>query len=120
GANILSLDEAGRLRPCPFAHQFRNQANFDSDAVRVWRESLETNRDAFRRTVIAVDSGRAVQIVNDYVEIAVVVQVGKSHSLSNTHLIETPTCSGVLKSEVASVAEGLLGLSHFGEKQELL
>src|SRR6266571_4920831 len=62
-------------------HRPAGERDFCADSARVRRPAFESYGDTWSRRVIAQNRRRAVQVIDDNVEITVVIQIRKCHSL---------------------------------------
>ena len=85
----------------------------------VGRLPFQPHRHPRRRALVSINSRRRVQVVDDHVQIAVVVQIGERHSLRNTHRIETPLPPRLSESQVVQVAKGQLFCVQAGEPAQI-
>ena len=76
-----------------------------ADAAGVAAGAFQAHRDARRGRVVAEDTCRRVETVDDDIEVAVVVEVGQRHALRHARGVETPRGAGVFEGQVAAVAE---------------
>ena len=62
--------------------------------------------DARGRGVVAVNQGRSVEAVDDDVEVAVIVEIGQGHPVTNIGRVEIPIGAAVFEGQVAAVSKG--------------
>ena len=89
----------------------RSAENFDlrADACGVRRATLQPDRDARCAGVVAQKRGRVVEVVDDHIKVAVVIQVREQESVGYADEIKSPRLPHLRESEVVIVAEGDIG-----------
>src|SRR5678815_4442766 len=108
-ANLLTLNKTDRRRPGLRSGDLCHQFHFGSDTMGIRSSSLERDGDARSGGIISIKTGHPVHIVNHNVQVSIVVEVGKSHSLAYAGLVKAPISGGVFKCEVATITKGLFG-----------
>ena len=85
------------------------QADARADAGSVATAAAQPHRHPWPGTLVAVQPNRLVQVVDDHVLIAVVVEVGQRHAVRNANVREPPLLRGRFKFQVADIAKGRVG-----------
>ena len=81
------------------------QAQARADALGVGGCPLEPHLDSARRGVVAIEAGRLVQVINDHVQIAIIVQVGQGHPVGDAQVVKSPFPICRLKGAVTPVVK---------------
>ena len=82
------------------------QCNLGADGLNIrWRPS-QTNRHTRGSGFIFIETSRAAQIVYDYIQVAVAIEIGESHGMVNAGLIGPPYWRDILELQITSIAEG--------------
>src|SRR5439155_5906515 len=71
--------------------------------------AFQPHRYPGRDRVIAIDARFVIEVIDDHVKVAVIVEVGQAHPLGNADGVKTPRGAGILKSEIAAITKGHLG-----------
>ena len=80
-----------------------------SDAPRIAPGPAESYGQTGRGGLVAVELGRSIQRVEHQIEVAIAVEVGRSHALLDSRGIESPGLGDILEGEVSPIAEGRVG-----------
>ena len=86
----------------------RSAADRDAgaDAGRVGWPAFEPHRHARGGRFVAVNPERAVEVVDDEVQVPIIVQVGQGHAVSDADLVKAPGRAALRERQVAAIAEG--------------
>src|SRR3954468_16062724 len=89
---------------------------FGANAASVKSGAFQAYGDARRGGVVAINPGRFVQVVDDEIEVAVVVEIRESHAVGNARRIKAPRGSDLFESEITAVAESQFRRGEAREK----
>jgi hypothetical protein len=92
---------------------------FRSNSSGVFPGSFESDCYPGCGRLIAIDTSWRVKAINDDVQVTIIVEVGKCHSVSDSHCIKAPRCAHILESKVVPVAEDRTGSFPPGDFFEL-
>ena len=83
----------------------REHADLRAHAPCVGRLTAQTDGNARARRIVTAQQWGVVEAIDHDVEVAVVVEIGQSHSVGNPARMETPPRAGFLERQVTPVAE---------------
>ena len=84
-------------------HRTAVEPDLGADPVCIRGQSFQSHRHPRRAALVAVNSGRTIQIVHHHIQVPVIVQIGQTHPLGDFGRIEPPI--HLLEAQPAKIAE---------------